>query len=323
MTTDFLHPGRLWWLLAVALLAAAYVVMQFQRRRHLIRFSSTTLLDTVAPKRPSFGRHAVAALYLLGLTAGVLGIAQPYDEVKVPKQRATIVLALDTSLSMKATDVLPNRLEAAKTSAKHFVDSLPKALNLGLVSFDTGARVDINPTTDREAVKRGIDKLKLHEGTAIGDAVETSLDVISEVPPAENGERVPAVIVLLSDGSTTVGTPTEDAIPVARKAKVPVWTIAYGTPEGVIDVTLPDTGETARVQVPVDPVALERLAKGTGGQAFSAESASDLSAVYERLGSSIGYETEEQEVTWRYLVAAIAALGLSATVSVLVYQRLP
>ncbi len=323
MTTEFLHPARLLWLIAVAVLAGLYIVMQFRRRRHLIRFSSTTLLDTVAPKRPSVGRHLVAFLYLAGLAVGVTAIAQPYDEVRVPKQRATIILALDTSLSMQATDVRPNRLEAAKVSAKTFVDSLPRTLNLGLVSFDTGARVDISPTTDREAVKRGIDKLKLHEGTAIGDAVETSLDVISEVPPGEDGEPVPAVIVLLSDGSTTVGTPTEDAIPLARKAGVPVWTIAYGTAEGVIDVTLPDTGETARVQVPVDPVALEGLSKGTGGEAFLAESASDLSNVYRQLGSSIGYENEKQEVTWRYLVVAVVAMGLAATASVLVYQRLP
>jgi Ca-activated chloride channel family protein len=147
--------------------------------------------------------------------------------------------------------------------------------------------------------------------------------VIHDVPRGDDGKPVPAVIVLLSDGSTTVGTPTADAIPIARKAKVPVWTIAYGTPDGVIDVTLPDTGETARVQVPVDHVALENLARGTGGRSFMAESAADLSAVYKKMGSSIGYENERREVTWRYLVAAVAAMGAAGAASVLLYQRLP
>jgi len=322
MTWDFMHPGRLWWLFAVVGIVVLYVFAEVRRRRNLIRFSSVAMLDSVAPRRPVVGRHLVAALTMAGLAVGTLAVAQPSDKVRVPRQRATIMLALDTSLSMKATDVTPSRIAAAKVSAKSFVDRLPKALNVGLVSFDTGARVNVDPTTDRSTVKNAIDKLKLHEGTAIGDAVRTSLEAITEVPKGDDGKAVPALIVLLSDGSTTVGTPTEAAIEPAKKAGVPVYTIAYGTQDGVIDVTLPDTGETARVPVPVNVEALASLAEGTGGQSFRAESASDLSTVYQELGSSVGYDMELQEVTWRYVVVAMILLGLGTALSLAFFQRL-
>ena len=323
MTWNFEHPDRLWFLLGLVVLLAAYIFSQLRRRRHFIRFSHVALIDKVAPRRPGVARHLVAALFLLGLGVGGLGLAQPIKEVRVPKQRATIMLAIDTSLSMKATDVAPSRIAAAKASAKKFVDKIPKALNIGLVSFDTGARVDVAPTTDRAAVKQAIDKLKLHEGTAIGDAVDKSLETIADVPKGEDGKPIPAVIVLLSDGSTTVGKPTADAIPDAQKAKVSVWTIAFGTPDGSIDVTLPDTGETVRVQVPVDATALAALSEATGGQSYTAESAQEVSDVYQQLGSSIGYDTETRDITIRYLAVAMAALALAGLASTLITQRLP
>jgi len=323
MTWNFEHAGRLWWLLGLVVLLAAYIFSQLRRRRHFIRFSHVALIDKVAPKRPSFARHVVALVFLLGLGVGGLGLAQPVKDVKVPKQRATIMLAIDTSLSMKATDVAPTRIAAAKASAKKFVDKIPKALNIGLVSFDTGARVDVVPTTDRLSIKRAIDRLKLHEGTAIGDAVDKSLEAIADVPKGEDGKPIPAVIVLLSDGSTTVGKPTADAIPDAQKAKVSVWTIAFGTPDGSIDVTLPDTGETVRVQVPVDATALASLSESTGGQTYTAESAQEVTDVYQQLGSSIGYDTEKHDITIRYLAVALAALALAGLASTLVTQRLP
>lgn len=322
MTWEFLHPGRLWWLLGLLGLVVAYVLGQRLRRRRAMRFTNVALLERIAP-RSGWGRHVLAAVQLLGLAIGVLAFAQPQHEVRVPKERATIVLAMDTSLSMKAADVAPNRISSAKRAAKQFVSSLPPKLNLGLVTFDGSARVDVTPTTDRRSVIAAIDDLELHEGTAIGDAVEVSLDTIERMPKDENGERAPGIIVLLSDGSTTMGLPTEDAGPLAKKAGVPVFTIAYGTPDGVVDITLPDTGETARVSVPVDAVALEKLAEATGGQAFTAGTAADLSDVYKRLGSAIGYDTEFQDITWRYLAAALAVLGLTSAVAAIWFQRLP
>ena len=322
MTWDFAHPGRLWWLLALVGLVAAYLVGQRLRRRRALRFTNVALLDKIAP-RSGWGRHVLAAVQLLGLAIGLLALAQPQDEVRVPKERATIVLAMDTSLSMKATDVAPSRIASAKRAAKKFVGSLPPKLNLGLVTFDGSARVDVTPTTDRRSVTAAVDALELHEGTAIGDAVEVSLDTIARVPKDNDGKRAPGIIVLLSDGSTTMGTPTEAAGPIAKKAGVPVFTIAYGTPDGVVDITLPDTGETARVSVPVDAPALENLAEVTGGQAFAADTASDLGEVYQRLGSAIGYDIEFQDVTWRYLAAAMAVLGLTSVVAAIWFQRLP
>ncbi len=323
MTWSFLHPGRLWLLLALIGFVAVYIWTLLRRRKYIVRFSSNRLIDQIAPRRPGLGRHITAVMFLIGLAIGTLGVAQPFKNERIPKQRATIILAMDTSLSMKATDVSPSRIEASKNAAKTFVGSLPPALNLGLVSFDTGARVDVEPTTDRSRVKQSIDKLKLRQGTAIGDAVQSSLDLIAEVPKGEDGKAVPAVIVLLSDGSTTVGTPTEDAIPLARKAGVPVWTIAFGTPDGVISVQDPSSGENVTVSVPVDAEALAKLASGTGGDSFLAQSAEDLSAVYSKLGSSIGYEVERREVTFRYFVAALSVLALSGLASLLFFQRIP
>ena len=323
MTWNFLHPERLWWLLALAVLLGGYLLGLRLRHRRALRFTNVALLDKIAPKRTGWGRHVLAAVQLVGLGIGLLALAQPLDEVRVPKERATIVLAMDTSLSMRATDVSPSRIAAAKKAAVRFVDSLPKRLNLGLVSFDGSARVDVTPTTDRQSVKQAIRSLRLHEGTAIGDAVEVSLDAIARAPKDADGKAAPGVIVLLSDGSTTMGIPTVDAGPIAKKAGVPVWTIAYGTPDGVVDITLPDTGETARIQGPVDVRALGQLAEGSGGQAFTAESASDLREVYQQMGSAIGYDTEDRDVTVRYVAAAMAVLVLTGLAGAIWFQRLP
>lgn len=322
MTWEFLHPGRLWWLLGLAGLVVAYFIGQRRRRRRALRFTNVALLDRITP-RGGWGRHVLAAVQLLGLGIGVLALAQPQAEVRVPKERATIIVAMDTSLSMKATDVSPNRISAAKKAARQFVSTLPPKLNVGLVTFDGSARVDVTPTTDRQTVMTAIKSLTLHEGTAIGDAVEVSLDAIARVPKDDTGKKAPGIIVLLSDGSTTMGTPTDAAGPIAKKAGVPVFTIAYGTPEGVVDITLPDTGETARISVPVDAKALQGLAAATNGQSFTAESASDLKNVYQQLGSAIGYDIELQDVTWRYLAAAMAVLGLASAVTAIWFQRLP
>ena len=323
MAWTFLHPYRLFWLFALLLLAGGYLYGLTRRRRRALRFSNVALIDKVAPRRGGWGRHLLAVVQLLGLGVGIIGIATPVTPVRVPKDRATIMLALDTSLSMKATDVTPSRISAAKKAAISFVNSLPKKLNVGLVNFAGTAQVDVSPTTDRAAVTGAVRSLTLGQGTAIGDAVKTSLAAISRVPKDATGKKAPGVIVLLSDGATTLGTKTESAAPLAKKAGVPVFTIAYGTKEGVVDITLPETGETARIQVPVDAPALAELAAATGGKSFLAQSASDLTEVYQKLGDAIGYDTEERDVTWRYLVAAMATLGLASLVGAVYFQRLP
>jgi Ca-activated chloride channel family protein len=320
---EFLEPARLWLLVGVIALAVVYVVSQFIKRRYTVRFSSLEMLDSVAPKRTGWGRHVLAFVFLCALAIGVAGIAQPADEQQVPKERATIMLAMDTSLSMEATDVDPSRLDAAKEAARSFVEGIPEKLQVGLVTFDTGARVLVNPTNDHADVSAAIESLELSEGTAIGDAVITSLAAIETAPESPDGEPVPAAIVLLSDGHTTVGRDITDVIPAANDADIPVSTIAYGTPNGFVDITIPETGIQERIPVPVDAQALADLAEGTGGSAFTAESAEDLTAVYQELGTSIGFESEFTDVTWKFLAAAMALLALTALASMLWFQRLP
>jgi Ca-activated chloride channel family protein len=322
MNWSFISPGRLWWLIAVAVLAGAYVAVQFRRSSYAVRFSNLDLLDKVAPKRPGWRRHLVAGGYLLALATLVVAVAQPQAEERVPKERATIILAIDTSLSMQATDVDPTRIDSAKVAAVAFVKSIPAKLQLGLVEFNGNTKLLVPPSTDRGAVTRAIQNLKLDEGTAIGDAVETSLDAIAAVPKDEGGKSAPAVIVLLSDGKTTVGTPTEDSIDPAKTAKVPVFTIAYGTPDGYVEVD-DGTGVTQRVSVPVDQAALANLAQATGGESFEAASSSDLTKVYDRLGSAIGYDDEQREITWKVLAGGLALLMVVGGLSLAWFQRLP
>lgn len=322
MNWHFLAAERLWLLLLIAALIGVYIAVQFRRSSYAVRFSNVELFDKVAPRSPGWKRHVVAGGFLLALATMIVAVAQPVTTVKVPKQRATIVLAIDTSLSMAATDVTPTRIASAKKAAIRFVDSIPKGLNVGLVTFDMSAVVQVLPTSNRKEVTSAIGRLKLGEGTAIGDAVDASLAAIRAVPPDSTGKSAPAVVVLLSDGATTSGKPTAQAIPDALTAKVPVWTIAYGTPDGIIDAPDRD-GNMVQVRVPVDREALAGLAKGTKGRPYVAETASDLSAVYQDLGSAIGYDSEDQEITWKVLLAAVMMMTAVGSLSLAWFQRLP
>jgi len=317
--SSFLSPDRLWGLLAVLALVIAYAVLSVVRRRYAVRFTNLPLLDQVAPRRPGWRRHVAAALFLLGLAASVVSWARPADEVQVPKERATVVLAIDTSLSMQATDVAPNRLEAAQQAALAFVEELPPRINLGLVTFDGVARVRVTPTTDREPVQRAIEGLELGPATAIGEAIFAGLDAIESAPTVDptSDEPVPARMVVMTDGKTTVGRPDLDAAEAASEADVPVSTIAFGTERGTIVID----GEIQ--PVPVDEEPLRLISQQTGGQFFSAQSLDQLTAVYEDIGSSVGFDTEEREVTDRFVGFAVLLLLLSAGASLLWFQRLP
>jgi Ca-activated chloride channel family protein len=316
---SLLHAGRLWLLLAVAALVAVYVVMQVRRRAtYAVRFTNLALLDVVAPKRPGWRRHVTAGAFAVGAALLVLALAEPAREVEVPVERATVVLAIDVSLSMDATDVLPNRLDAAKAAADEFLDTVPESINVGLVEFAGSASVIVPPTTDHRDVARAIDALELGEGTGIGEAIFTSLDSLANLPEADDpDEAVPATIVLLSDGETTVGRPNDDAVEAAIDAEVPVSTIAFGTPEGLIFI------EGQAVPVPPDLDAMEQIADDTGGIFFEAESEQELAAAYEDLGSSIGFETEERPITEWFIGAGLVALLAAAALSLLWFARLP
>jgi Ca-activated chloride channel family protein len=314
---SFLSGYRLWLLLGLVGLVVAYVLLQGRRKRYAVRFTNLALLDTVAPRRPGWRRHVPATAFLLALGLMVTAFAQPARSVKVPRERATIVMAVDVSLSMEATDIEPTRIVAAQAAAADFVDLVPSRLNLGLVVFSGVAQVMVSPTTDHELVKRNLENLVLGPRTAIGEAVFASLAAIASVPTAPGQTPPPARIVLMSDGETTVGRSNDVAAAAAVEANVPVSTIAFGTDNGFVSV------EGRNIPVPVNREALRALADATHGSAFEAASAKELRQVYEDIGSSVGYRTEKREITsWFVGLGLFFALAAAAS-SLVWFSRLP
>ena len=316
MISSFLAPGRLWLLLAVAALAAGYLYVQRRRPAYAARFTELDLLRSVAPRFPGWRRHVSAALLLLALLLLTVAFARPQAEVDVVRERATVVIAIDTSLSMQATDVDPDRITAARVSASRFVDGLPASLDVGLVSFSGEAAVVVPPTQDHAAVTAAVQTLELGPSTAIGEAVFASLAAARSVQPPD-GPPPPARIVLLSDGTNTVGREVSAAASAAIDAGVPVSTIAYGTPQGVVEV------QGQLVPVPVDVQALADLADATGGRAYTAETADELTEVYEDIGATVGTTTELQEITARITGLGLLAAFAAAVASLAWSPRMP
>jgi Ca-activated chloride channel family protein len=250
-----------------------------------------------------------------------VAFARPTHDEKVPRERATVIVAIDVSLSMEATDVDPSRLQAVKVAAAAFVDQLPPKINVGLVSFAANSRIDVAPTTDRTKVKRAIDRLQVDEGTAIGEAIFNSLSAIQQQASADDSTSadVPARIVLMSDGKTTQGRANGLAVVAAQQAKVPVSTIAFGTDHG--EIVVPQ--EPFPVPVPVDKEALQEIADQTGGSFFAAASEEELQQVYADIGSSIGFDLEPREVSSWFVGIALLALIGTAAMSLAWFNRLP
>jgi Ca-activated chloride channel family protein len=292
--------------------------VQSRRSQYAMRFSNLELLETVAPSRPGWRRHVPAATFLVALLLLGLGFAQPQRDEQIPRERATVILALDTSLSMKAADVDPSRIDAAKQAAANFVDLLPETLNVGLVSFHGTAVVQVAPTQDFVAVKDAIERLELNEATAIGDAVIASLEAIDTVPVPDGEEDIPAVVVVMSDGESTIGTPVEVAIEEAVDREVAVSTIAFGTLDGEIEIE-----EEGFIPVPVAKGDLRDIANATDGTFFEAGSLEELNSVYEGLGSAIGFETEQRDISQWFVAAALAFALITAALSLLWFSRLP
>jgi Ca-activated chloride channel family protein len=315
----FQAPLWLLGLVVVAALVAVYVVLQLRRKAYAARFTNVALLGSLVPRRPGWRRHVAFGLLAAALAVLVASLAVPSTEVRVPRERATVIMAVDVSLSMQATDVQPTRFQAMQTAAKEFVEILPERINLGLVSFAGTATAVVAPTTDRLAVTRAIDNLDLAESTAIGEAVFTSLNAIENYQssidvPSE--DLPPARIVLLSDGFNTVGRDETQAIDAATTAGVPVSTIAFGTDYGSLDID----GET--VPVPVDRASLEELAEGTGGSYSEAASAAELEDVYADIGSQIGYTTEPQDISPWFVRAGVLLALLGVGLSLFFTNRL-
>jgi Ca-activated chloride channel family protein len=312
---SFTSPLLLLLLLPVVALAAAYLVLQRRRRRYAVRFTNLELLDTVAPQRPGWRRHLPAAAAGLALAALVVALAGPTREAQVPREAASLMLALDVSGSMEATDVDPDRITAAIAAASTFVHDLPDGFQVGLVAFDSNARMVSTPTTDHEAVMAALQHLEVGPGTAAGEAIRTSLAGIADAQAASGiglasttappDEAVASTIVLLSDGVTTTGLNPVTAASMAADAGVPVSTITYGTDAGTVTV---DGGV---VPVPPDTATMAEIASTTGGTAFEAASGDELASVYQDIQARVGYVTETQDITSWFLAGGLVLLALA------------
>jgi Ca-activated chloride channel family protein len=305
----FLSAGRLWLLLLLVPLVALYVWGASRPTRFAVSLPGLDLLADALPRRRAWRQHVPAALLLVTLVLLTIGFARPEGTTDVPRERATIMVALDTSISMQATDVSPSRDAAARQAAVQFISELPRRFNVGLVSFSGGASIVVPPTQDHAEVEAAVGDLTLGSGTAIGEAVFSSLEALTLLPAAGSLEPPPARIVLLSDGTNTVGREIFEAVSAAREAGVPVSTIAFGTPDGVVEV------EGQVIPVAVDREALGELAADTGGSSYTAQSRDALSEVYDDIGSQVGTTTEKREIAARFaglgLLAALAAAGAS------------
>lgn len=301
--TSFDAPERLLLLVVVAALVAAYIGVHVRRRAQRRAWASDALLPSAAPRRPSAARHAAAALLALSLVAMTTAFAQPRAEQEVTRERATVVIALDTSTSMWAQDVEPSRYTAAVEAATSFVQDLPDGFDVGLVTFAGTATLQVPPTRDHQQVVRAIASLELDGGTALGDAVQTSLDALVREP----GTDPTGAVVLLADGGSTTGSALGPAVQRAVDADVPVHTIAYGTSEGVVV-----TAEGQTIPVPVDEQVLEDIAVATGGRAETARTAGELEAVYDEVRSRLTTAVERVDVSAAVVGVALALLAAGA-----------
>jgi Ca-activated chloride channel homolog len=312
-----LAPDRLWLLVPVAALAAAYVALQRHRRHYAVRFTNLALLDSVAPRRPGWRRHVAGAIALVALLAMVVGLARPARDEKVPREEAVVMLAIDVSRSMTATDVSPTRMQSAIAAAEDFIAGIPKGFRVGLVAFDDEARILATPTLEHRIVVDALGRLQPGRGTAAGDAIEASLDAIETVlgttdtGAVDEQQDFAATIVLLSDGATTSGVDPATAARQANDAGVPVTTIAYGTDAGTVVVD----GEI--VPVPADPIAMRGIAELTDGSFFEAASAAQLRDVYDDIQGRVGFTTEQREVVLWFVGAGMVALMLALGASML------
>jgi Ca-activated chloride channel homolog len=313
-------------LLVICAVIGLYIVVLAARRKRVLRFANMELLERLAPKRPTRWRHLPVALLVASLAMLTTAMAGPTHDVRIPRNRAVVMLVIDVSESMVATDVAPSRIEAAKEAGKRFTKELTPGLNLGLVAFGGSATLLVAPTTNRDAMNAAIDRLRPEERTATGEGIFTALQAIATtgaVLGGGDGKQPPARIVLESDGKETVPTDPEQprgAFTAARAAKdqgVGISTISFGTPDGVVELN----GQS--VPVPVDDATLQKITEITGGQAFHAGSLDQLKDVYDTLQQQIGYETIRGDASagWIRLGAIVMALAILAGIAI--NRRLP
>ncbi len=325
---DVLWPGFLALLGFVPLIIVAYIWMLRRRRRFAVRFSSLTLVRAALPRYSRLRRHLPFALFLLGLTSLMLALTRPVAIVSVPTDQTTIILTMDVSRSMRAADIPPSRLEAAKAAAESFIQSQKSNTQIGIVAFAGFSEMVQPPSTDQEALLTAIESLTTGRGTAIGSGILKSLDVISEIDPnvapsvsnpsAEStiipvpkGAYVPDIVVLLTDGVSTTGPDPLEAAQQAVDRGVRVYTIGFGTENGASNL---DRGQFGgRFRRGIDEATLRQIAEMTGGSYYSAESANELQDVFQNLPTYLITKHEILEVT-----VALTAFGvLLATIAII------
>lgn len=323
--TGYKYPWFFLFFFVILGLIAMYVLVQRARERRVLRFANLELLESVAPLRPSRWRHLPAILLVASLSLLTIAMAGPTNDVRIPRNRAVVMLVIDVSQSMRATDVAPSRLAAAQEAAKQFADQLTPGINLGLISYAGTAQVLVAPTTNREATKVAIDKLQLADRTATGEAIFTALQSIATVGAVIGGgdEPPPARIVLMSDGKETVPSNPDNpkgAFTAARTAEdqgVPVSTVSFGTPYGYVEIN------DQRQPVPVDDAMLKKIADLSGGSAYTASSLEQLKEVFSTLQEQIGYETIKGDASTGWLRLGSVLLAVAAVAALLINRRLP
>jgi Ca-activated chloride channel family protein len=321
---SFASPWVLWGLLLIPVALLAYWLVQRRRIKYAVRFTNLDLLANVVDASPGRRRHIPAVLALASLAALIVAMARPQALVAVPRDDATVVLTMDSSASMTATDVPPTRLEAAKSAASSFLDQLPKRFRVGLVSFSSAVQVLEEPTEDRNTVRSSLAAIEGDIGTALGDAILTSVQL---APDAEEQEKLSGgkplfAVVLLSDGANSTGSEPLNILDQAKQAGVPVYTIAFGTDAGTVEITN-DLGQTQTFAVPPDRETLKTVAEETGGRYFEAPTEADLQAVYDEIGSQVSWEDEERELTAAFAAGGAVFLLLGAGLSALWFGRIP
>ncbi len=323
--SGFAHKWYFVFLLAILGLVGFYIVAQLARRRRMLRFANMELLESVAPQRPSQWRHVPVILLVASLLLLTVAMAGPTHEIKIPRNRAVVMLVIDVSQSMRATDISPTRLAAAQEASKQFVDELTPGVNLGLIAYAGTANVLVSPTTNREASKNAIDKLQVADRTATGEGIFTALQTIATVGAVIGGgdEPPPARIVLFSDGKETVPSHPDNpkgcytAARTARDQGVPVSTISFGTPNGYVEIN------DQRQPVPVDDEMMKKVAQLSGGTAYNASSVEQLTEVYSTLQEQIGYESARGDASTGWLRLGALVLAAAALAALLINRRLP
>jgi len=312
-----MQPVFLIGLLAIPLLIAGYVLAQLRRRVYTMRFTNLALLSSVVRRSPGVRRHIPPAMFLLGATALIGGLAVPILQLEVARNSADVVLVIDVSGSMQATDVAPTRLDAAKSAATSLIDQLPGADRIALISFDSHATVRQGLTTDRDAVKAALASLVPGSGTALGDGLAVALSQLNSTGRTASGARErPAMIVVLTDGVSNQGSDPLAVAQLVAAAKIPVQTIGIGLRNGSATVRGEPVGG-------VDETTLSAIASATGGKYYYAQAAGELQSIYSHLATQVGWQFQEVNLMLPLLIGGISLVVLGAGVSLFLFRVLP